>query len=81
MPISTFLYRSNPKIRLTMLCLSGFELFSRWVPLQRQRRDLLFFLVKESDHFRLQPVIGHTIVFTSETEIVRPIKLTVIFNR
>ena len=26
MPIST-------KIRLTMLCLSGFELYSRWVPL------------------------------------------------
>ena len=29
MPISTV----NTKIRLTMLCLSGFELFSRWVPL------------------------------------------------
>ena len=27
MPIST-----NTKIRLTMLCLSGFELYSRWVP-------------------------------------------------
>ena len=33
---------------------------------QRQRRDLLFFVVKESDHFRLRPVIGHIIVFTSE---------------
>ena len=33
---------------------------------QRQRRDLLFFLVKESDHFRLRPVIGHTIIFTSD---------------
>ena len=30
MPISTVL---NTKIRLTMLCLSGFELYSRWVPL------------------------------------------------
>ena len=30
MPISTFFYT---KIRLTMLCLSGFELYSRWVPL------------------------------------------------
>ena len=30
MPI---LYRLNTKTRLTMLCLSGFELSSRWVPL------------------------------------------------
>ena len=30
MPISTIL---NTKIRLKMLCLSGFELYSRWVPL------------------------------------------------
>ena len=30
MPISTVF---NTKIRLTMLCLSGFELYSRWVPL------------------------------------------------
>ena len=30
MPISTVL---NTKIRLTMLCLSGFEVYSRWVPL------------------------------------------------
>ena len=28
MPIST-----NTKIRLTMLCLSGFALYPRWVPL------------------------------------------------
>ena len=27
------MYRLNTKIRLTMLCLSGFELHSRWVPL------------------------------------------------
>ena len=25
--------RLNTKIRLTILCLSGFELYSRWVPL------------------------------------------------
>ena len=30
MPIA---YRLNTKIRLTMLCLSSFELYSRWVPL------------------------------------------------
>ena len=30
MPLST---RLNTKIRLTMLCLSSFELYSRWVPL------------------------------------------------
>ena len=29
-------YRLNTKIRLTMLCLSGFELHSRWVPLGLQ---------------------------------------------
>ena len=27
------MYRLNTKIRLTMLCLSGFEVYSRWVPL------------------------------------------------
>ena len=30
------MYRLNTKIRLTMLCLSGFELYSRWVPLSIQ---------------------------------------------
>ena len=29
------MYHLNTKIRLTMLCLSGFELYSRWVPLKR----------------------------------------------
>ena len=29
------IYRLNTKIRSTMLCLSGFELYSRWVPLTR----------------------------------------------
>ena len=27
--------RLNTKTRLTMLCLSGFELYSRWVPLTK----------------------------------------------
>ena len=31
------MYRLNTKIRLTMLCFSGFELYSRWVPLTAQR--------------------------------------------
>ena len=30
-------YRLNTKIRLTMLCFSGFELYSRWVPLVVER--------------------------------------------
>ena len=29
------IYRLNTKIRLTMLFLGGFELYSRWVPLKR----------------------------------------------
>ena len=31
MPV--YIYRLNTKIRLTMLCLSDFELYPRWVPL------------------------------------------------
>ena len=30
-----YIYRFNTKIQSTMLCLSGFELYSRWVPLCR----------------------------------------------
>ena len=30
---SVYIYRLNTEIRLTILCLSGFELYSRWVPL------------------------------------------------
>ena len=45
MPI---IYRLNTKIRSTMLCLSGFELYSRWVPLDFQYSGslsiLLFFM-------------------------------------
>ena len=33
------MYRLNTKIRLTMLCLSGFELYSRWVPLLLSNND------------------------------------------
>ena len=35
MPIST--YRLNTKMRLTVLSLSGFELYSRWVPLDKMK--------------------------------------------
>ena len=37
MPIQelAYIYRLNTKIRLTMLCLSGYELYSRWVPLKK----------------------------------------------
>ena len=35
------MYRLNTKIRLTMLCLSGFLLYSRWVPLLKQQRQRL----------------------------------------
>ena len=28
-----YIYRLTTKMRLTMLCLSGFELYSRWLPL------------------------------------------------
>ena len=30
-----YIYRLTTKIRLTMLYLSGFELYSRWVPLNQ----------------------------------------------
>ena len=45
---------------------SSTETISASLIAQRQRRDLLFFVVKESDHFRPRPVIGHTIIFTSD---------------
>ena len=32
--IYIYIYRLNTKMRLRMLCLSGFELYSRWVPLR-----------------------------------------------
>ena len=40
MPV--YIYRLNTKIRLTMLCLSGFELYSRWEPLKIQEKRFLF---------------------------------------
>ena len=33
------MYRLNSKIRSTMLCLSGFEPYSRWVPLMSKRHE------------------------------------------
>ena len=39
------MYRLNTKIRLTMLCLSGFELYSRWVPLLKQDIIILYVLL------------------------------------
>ena len=33
-----YVYRLNTKIRVTILCLSGFELYSRWVPLKQTKR-------------------------------------------
>ena len=35
-------YRLNTKIHLTMLCLSGFELYSRWVPLFCRNPRVIF---------------------------------------
>ena len=40
----TIIYRLNTKIRLTMLCLSGFELHSRWVPFFKHRLFDIFAL-------------------------------------
>ena len=37
-----YIYRLNTKIRSTMLYLSGFELYSRWVPLNRARQGSQF---------------------------------------
>ena len=39
------MYRLNTKTRLTMLCLSGFELYSRWVPLLKQDIIILYILL------------------------------------
>ena len=36
-----YIYCLNTKIRLTMLCLSGFELYSRWVPLRNVAKRVL----------------------------------------
>ena len=37
MPIA-YIYRLSTKIRSTMLCLSGFEQYSQWVPLLKYSR-------------------------------------------
>ena len=52
------MYRLNTKIRLTMLCLSGFELYSRWVPLLKQQRRRLRKLHLKSEFALLPTLIG-----------------------
>ena len=36
-------------MRLTMLCLSGFELYSRWVPLFKLMHTIISSLIKQPD--------------------------------
>ena len=58
------MYRLNTKIRLTMLCLSGFELYSRWVPLlKRQRRRLRKLHLKSEFASNLNRRLSHLIQF------------------
>ena len=58
------MYRLNTKIRLTMLCLSGFELYSRWVPLlKRQRRRLRKLHLKSEFASNLNRRLFHLIQF------------------
>ena len=39
------MYRLNTKIRLTMICLSGFELYSRWVPPVKTRLIIILYVL------------------------------------
>ena len=55
MPISN---RLSTKIRLTMLCLSGFELYSRWVP-QRNETDFIAFSIK---HFNIRLIFRYALL-------------------
>ena len=41
------MYRLNTKIRLTMLCFSGFALYSRWVPLKAKKYNSILSLQLE----------------------------------
>ena len=60
------MYRLNTKIRLTMLCLSGFELYSRWVPLlKRQRRRLRKLHLKSEFASNLNRRLFHLIQFVN----------------
>ena len=55
------IYRLNTKISSTMLCLSGFELYSRWVPLNiRNRGRVCLFLTTENEQlFILKTVMAN----------------------
>ena len=52
MPI---VYRLNTKMRLTMLCLSGFEQYSRWVTLNRENEGFIavFSRCRQNVDFRI----------------------------
>ena len=76
------MYRLTTKIGLTILCLSGFELYSRWVPLSfallstsswlpfiRIGRNSDCFLVKE---------IASSLYFTTTSDVVVLNKLLII---
>ena len=52
-----YIYRLNTKIRLTMLCFSGFELYSRWVPLYLAPKEKKFTVVMDSDRVVYQSKI------------------------
>ena len=61
--MNAYIYRLNTKIGLTMLCLSGFELYSRWVPLNFLAVEFIAFhlpanftkiLVEAYKHLRLK---------------------------
>ena len=45
--ICLYIYRLNTKIRSSMLCLSGFELYSRWVPLEEAKWKVF---VRDCEH-------------------------------
>ena len=64
------IYRLNNKILLTILCLSGFELYSRWVPLHL-RRKAKGPLRNVSWKEKQSPVLkARMVVYTADTEIV-----------
>ena len=44
------MYRLNTKISLAMLCLSGFELHSRWVPLNQIEKFLETGVIEKATH-------------------------------
>ena len=44
------MYRLNTKIRLAMLCYSGFELHSRWVPLNQTEKFFETGVIEKATH-------------------------------